>query len=55
VTSGLNIDGLCSEALHCANTMMDKLDNFLAIVGSFEKFLGLATIPGEKLGAKMVQ
>jgi hypothetical protein len=35
--------------------MMDKIENFLAIVGSVMKFLGLAAIPGEQLGFNIVQ
>jgi hypothetical protein len=35
--------------------MMEKLENFLEIVGSIERFLGLASIPGEHLGSNLVQ
>jgi hypothetical protein len=55
VTVFLNMDGLCSEALHCAKSTLEKLENGVAIVGSGEKFWGLATILGEQLGANMVQ
>jgi hypothetical protein len=55
VTGGLNTEGLWSEALHCAKSMLEKLENFLAIVGLVENFWGLAAIPSEQLGADLVQ
>jgi hypothetical protein len=55
LTGGLNTNDLCSEALHCAKSTLEKLENCLAIVGLVEKFWGLAAIPGEQLGANLVQ
>jgi len=43
----LNIDELCSEDLSCAKITLENLENGVAIVGSGEKFWGLATISGE--------
>jgi hypothetical protein len=34
---------------------MDKMENCLAIIGSGNKFWGIAAIPGEQIGANMVQ
>jgi hypothetical protein len=51
----LNIDDLCSEAHYYSKSTLEKLENVIAIVGSGKIFWGLAVIPGEKLGANMVQ
>jgi hypothetical protein len=55
VTVYLNTNDLCSEAHHCAKSTLGKLENCLAIVGSDVKFWDLAAIPGEQLGANLVQ
>ena len=55
MTFYLNIDGLCSEAQHCSKSTLGKLENWLEIVGSYAKFWDLVFIPGEKLGANLVQ
>jgi hypothetical protein len=52
---GLNTNNLCSEALHCAKSTLEKLENGVTIVGSSEKFWGLAAILDEQLGANPVQ
>jgi hypothetical protein len=38
VTVYLNTNDLCSEAHHCAKSTLEKLENWLAIVGLDEKF-----------------
>ena len=51
----INKNDLCSEALHCSKSTLEKLGNSVAIVGLGEKFWCLIAIPGEQLGVNMVQ
>jgi hypothetical protein len=51
----LNIDSLCRKYLHYFKGTLEKLEDGVAIVGSSEKVWGLETIPGEQLGANLVQ
>jgi hypothetical protein len=55
VTSGLNTDSLCSEAFNCAKSTLEKLESCLTIVGSVEKFWGIAANPRKQLGANLIQ
>jgi hypothetical protein len=54
VTVFLNTDELCMESLHCSKSFLEEVDNGVAIMGSGEKFLVLASIPGNYLGDNMV-
>jgi hypothetical protein len=55
MTVCLNTYDLCSKALDCAKSTPEKLENGVAIVGSCKKVWGLAAIPGEQLGANLVE
>jgi hypothetical protein len=55
MTFYLNTHGLCSEGHHCAKSTLGKMENWPAIVGSNAKFCDIVAIPGEQLGANMVQ
>jgi hypothetical protein len=55
VIACINTNELCSEALHCAESTLEKLKNYVAIGGSCEKFWGLAPIPDEDLGSNLIQ
>ena len=51
----LNIDDICRKDLHFPKSTLEKIETSAEIVGSNEKICGLAIIPGEQLGANLVQ
>jgi hypothetical protein len=55
LTIYLNTNSLCIEAHHGAKSTLGKLENWTAIVVSYGKFWDHVAIPGEQLGANMLQ
>jgi hypothetical protein len=55
MTVFLNTNGICSESHHFSKSTLGKLENWPTIVGSDVKFWDLVAIPGEQLGANLVQ
>ena len=51
----LNKNNLCIEAHHGAKSTLGKLEHCTTIVGSAANFWDLVAIPGERLGANLVQ
>jgi hypothetical protein len=51
----LNTNGLCIKAHPGAKSTLGELEHWSAIAGSDANFWDLVAIPGEQLGANLVQ
>jgi hypothetical protein len=51
----LNINGICIESHHGSKSTLGELEHWIAIVGSAANFWDLIGIPGEQVGANLVQ